>query len=304
MGTFQMQKKACHPTLPETSSGYLLQKLKLIWDELGQDHSEREKVLRELEEECLDIYQRKVDSANIYRARVRQALADSEAEYTQLVVSLGGPSYPAQVSCVTRQPEKLPETLSEQLDSITPVLWEMKLRKEERLNQFREVQVQIQRISAEIADQPDQKKSLTHTEVNEGDISLKKLEEYHQQLQQLHKEKTDRLLKVEAHRTAIHELASTMGMDSYRIISSVHPSWDDSSGLCTRSVSDTVLGKFNATVEFLSQEKQNRLDKVKKEINVQLFSPVADGLLFQFFPRYYETLEIDFINKNCTCLQA
>lgn len=61
----------------------------------------------------------------------------------------------------------------------------MQLRKEERMNQFREVQTQIQRIASEVAGhQPD-----CDVLVNEGDLSLKKLDEHQNELQRLHKEK-------------------------------------------------------------------------------------------------------------------
>lgn len=80
-------------------------------------------------------------------------------------------------------------TLKEQLDSITPVLREMQLRKEERMNQFRAVQGQIQKISAEIAGQSEYDDSSSTVVVNENDLSLKKLEEYQIELQRLHKEK-------------------------------------------------------------------------------------------------------------------
>lgn len=80
-------------------------------------------------------------------------------------------------------------TLKEQLDSITPVLREMQLRKEERMNQFRAVQGQIQKISAEIAGQSEYDDSSSTIIVNENDLSLKKLEEYQIELQRLHKEK-------------------------------------------------------------------------------------------------------------------
>ena len=83
------------------------------------------------------------------------------------------------------QPEKLTGTLKQQLDAITPALHEMQLRKEERMNQFREVQTQIQRIASEVAGhQPD-----CDVLVNEGDLSLKKLDEHQNELQRLHKEK-------------------------------------------------------------------------------------------------------------------
>lgn len=82
-------------------------------------------------------------------------------------------------------------TLKEQLDSITPALREMRLRKEERVNQFRTVQGQIQKISAEIAGQSESEYDDLSSDimVNENDLSLKKLEEYQTELQRLRNEK-------------------------------------------------------------------------------------------------------------------
>lgn len=80
-------------------------------------------------------------------------------------------------------------TLKEQLDSITPALREMRLRKEERMKQFRAVQGQILKISAEIEGQSDCDDSSPIVIVNENDLSLKKLEEYQNELQRLHSEK-------------------------------------------------------------------------------------------------------------------
>lgn len=87
------------------------------------------------------------------------------------------------------QPEKMSGTLKQQLDSITPALRDMRLRKEERVNQFQAVQGQIQKISAEIAGQSEYDDSITNVIVNENDLSLKKLEEYQNELQRLHNEK-------------------------------------------------------------------------------------------------------------------
>ncbi|KAH7848832.1 hypothetical protein Vadar_008712 [Vaccinium darrowii] len=61
----------------------------IIWDEVGDDQFEREKVLLDLEQECLEVYRRKVDSVNISRARRHPELAESEAEFTHLILSLG-----------------------------------------------------------------------------------------------------------------------------------------------------------------------------------------------------------------------
>ena len=80
-------------------------------------------------------------------------------------------------------------TLKEQLNSITPALKEMQLRKEERVKQFRAVQSQIQKISGEIAGRSEYNDTSSSIVVNESDLSLKRLEEYQNELQRLHNEK-------------------------------------------------------------------------------------------------------------------
>lgn len=150
-------------------------------------------------------------------------------------------------------------TLKEQLDSITPALREMRLRKEERLNQFQAVQGKIQRISAEIAGNSDDVPS-TIT-VNENDLSLKKLEDYQNELQRLYNEKNERLRQVEKYIDKIHSLSTILGKDSSSIILQLHPSLNDLCGI-TKNISDGILHKLNITVELLHEEKQNRLDKL------------------------------------------
>ncbi|KAH0878665.1 hypothetical protein HID58_066059 [Brassica napus] len=116
----------------------------MIWDEVGEDKFEREKVLLDIEQECVEAYRRKVDHANISRSRLHQELAESEAELTHLLLCLGERSVPG-------RPEKKEGTLREQLDAIAPALREMRLRKDERVKQVRSVKGEIQKISAEIA---------------------------------------------------------------------------------------------------------------------------------------------------------
>ncbi|URD82956.1 Microtubule associated protein (MAP65/ASE1 family) [Musa troglodytarum] len=256
MAAFAMLPSFPSSAIPESSCGYLLQELKLIWDEVGQDQLERERILLELEQECIDMYRRKVDSANISRVRLHQALADSEAEFTNLLLSLGERSFPG-------RPEKLTGTLKQQLDAITPALHEMQLRKEERMNQFREVQTQIQRIASEIAGhQPD-----CNVLVNEGDLSLKKLDEHQNELQRLHKEKNARLRKVEDHIKVVQNLAETMAMDASTIIGDIHPSLlGGSTAQQSRNISDTILEGLKSKVEQLKDEKRKRTEKVESEV--------------------------------------
>ncbi|KAJ6388179.1 hypothetical protein OIU77_026700 [Salix suchowensis] len=252
MGSFQIGMRSS--ALLETSCGYLLQELQMIWDEVGKDQFEREKVLHDLEQECLEVYRRKVDSANISRARLHQELAESEAEFTHLLLSLGERSLPG-------RPEKMSGTLKEQLDAITPALREMRLRKEQRMNQFRSVQGQIQKISAEIAGQSVYDDSITNVIVNENDLSLKKLDEYQIELQRLCNEKNDRLQLVDTYIDTIHDLSSTLGMESSMIITKVHPTLNELCGI-SKNISDSILDKLNSTVESLKEEKQTQLEKL------------------------------------------
>lgn len=46
-------------------------------------------MLFELEQECLEVYRRKVDLANRSRAQLRQAIADCEAELAAICSSMG-----------------------------------------------------------------------------------------------------------------------------------------------------------------------------------------------------------------------
>jgi protein regulator of cytokinesis 1 len=86
------------------------------------------------------------------------------------------------------QPEKMSGSLKEQLNSITPALQEMQMRKETRLKQFIEVQTEVQRIASEIAGRSENE----DVTVNEEDLSLKKLEDHQNELQRLKREKVHR----------------------------------------------------------------------------------------------------------------
>ena len=86
------------------------------------------------------------------------------------------------------QPENTSGTIKEELAAIAPILEQLWQQKEERVKEFSDVQSQIQKICGEItADlNPDQTGSFA---VDESDLSLKKLDEYQTQLQELQKEK-------------------------------------------------------------------------------------------------------------------
>lgn len=121
------------------------------------------------------------------------------------------------------------------------------------------MQGKIQRISAEIAGNSDDVPSIVT--VNENDLSLKKLEDYQNELQRLYNEKNERLQQVEKYIDKIHSLSTILGKDSSSIILQLHPSLNDLCGV-TKNISDGILHKLNITVESLYEEKQNRLDKL------------------------------------------
>lgn len=86
------------------------------------------------------------------------------------------------------QPEKTSGTIKEQLAAIAPALEQLWKQKEERVTEFFDVQSQIQKICGEIAGTLNLSEQ-ARPAVDEADLSLKKLDEYHSQLQQLQKEK-------------------------------------------------------------------------------------------------------------------
>ncbi|KAK9934384.1 hypothetical protein M0R45_021530 [Rubus argutus] len=250
MGSFQTPKGQSSMLL-ETSCGYLLQELQMIWDEIGQEQFEREK-----------------------------ELAEAEAEFTHLLLSLGERSLPG-------RPEKMAGTLKEQLDSITPALREMRLRKEDRVNKFRTVQGQIQKISAEIAGQSEYENSSSDVKVNENDLSLKKLEEYQTELQRLHNEKNERLKRVEKYISSIQKLSSILGTDSSMVITKVHPSLNELCGIA-KNISNSILVKLNSTVKSLEEEKQKRFEKVMIYLYTKLLdSSDANSLVRQNISMIY-----------------
>lgn len=72
----------------------------------------------------------------------------------------------------------------------------------------------------------------------------------------------DRLQRLEKYMSTVQNLTATLGMDSSTIITKVHPSLNELSGL-SKNISDSILAKLNSTGESLEEEKRMRLEKVK-----------------------------------------
>jgi hypothetical protein len=65
-----------------------------LWGEIGKSREERERMVRELEAECMRVYRRKVDEATGERAMLHQSLAAGEAEIAALTAALGADNSP------------------------------------------------------------------------------------------------------------------------------------------------------------------------------------------------------------------
>ncbi|XP_031490866.1 65-kDa microtubule-associated protein 1 isoform X1 [Nymphaea colorata] len=245
------------PLLGGMTCGSLLQQLQQIWDEVGESDEDRDKMLLQLERDCLDVYRQKVDQALIARTQLLQELADAKSELAGLLAALGERSF-------IGTPEKTTGTIKEQLAAIAPALEELWKQKQERIEEFADVQSQIQKICGEISGNLHISDQMETPKVDENDLSLKKLDEFHSQLQELQKEKSDRLHKVLDFVSTVHDLCAVLGMDFFSTITEVHPSLDDAVGVQSKSISDDTLSKLARTVESLEEDKKQRLQKLQE----------------------------------------
>ncbi|URE07528.1 calcium-binding protein [Musa troglodytarum] len=260
----------------ETACGSILYELQIIWDEVGESDAERDKTLLELEQECLDVYRRKVDQANRCRAQLRQAIADSEAELAAICSALGEP--PVHI----RQSNHRTGSLKEELKSIGPQLEEMRKRKVERWNQFLEVIEQIRKISVEITSSEGNQSKLA---VDESDLSARKLEDLYRQLESLQKEKSDRLKQVMEHLSTLNALCSVLGVDFKETVREIHPSLDESE--VPKSVSNATIERLSIAIGRLREIKVERMHKLQDLASTMLElwnlmdTPTKEQRLFQ-----------------------
>ncbi|KAL9245305.1 hypothetical protein vseg_018971 [Gypsophila vaccaria] len=238
----------------ETTCDSLLYELKGIWDEVGESESGRDKMLMEIEQECLEAYRRKVDQAYQCRAQLRQSIADAEAELALIFSSLG--ERPTSL----RQADQKAVGLKEQLNQIIPFLEEMKKRKHERKNKIVDVLNQIRDLSNEIHRASSSDRVYIGT-VDEKDMSLKRLEELHTHLLVLQKEKSDRLKQMLDNLHLLNCLCLVLGMDFKEKIQDIHPTLNDSNG--TSNISNETLGRLFTAVQNLRETKTQRLRQLQ-----------------------------------------
>lgn len=235
-----------------TTCDSLLLELNVIWDEVGEPDMARDRMLLELEQECLDVYKRKVDQANRCRAQLRQAIAEAEAELAGICSAMGEP--PIHV----RQSNQKLHGLREELNAIVPYLEEMRKKKVERWDQFVDVIEQIKKVASEI--RPADFAPL-RIPVDQSDLSLRKLEELMKELQSLQKEKSDRLKQVMEHLNTLHSLCEVLGVDFKQTVHEVHPSLGETDG--SKNLSNSTIESLASAVNRLRELKVQRMQKLQ-----------------------------------------
>ncbi|RDY11060.1 65-kDa microtubule-associated protein 5, partial [Mucuna pruriens] len=227
--------------------------LNIIWDEIGESDNDRDNMLLQLEQECLDIYHRRVEETRKHKADLYQLLAEAEAEVANLVSSLG--------ECTLLPRGK--GTLKQQIATIRPVLEDLRSKKDDRVKEFSKIKSHISQICAEIAGF-GQYKSVTDSDVDQCDLTTKKLGELKSHLQELQNEKILRQQKVKSHVSTISGLTVVMSIDFWKTLNEIHPSLGDSSDGMLQSISNDTLARLTGVIHSLKREKQQRLQKIQE----------------------------------------
>lgn len=91
------------------------------------------------------------------------------------------------------QPEKTARTIKEQLTAIAPTLEQLGKKKKERIKELANIQSRIEQIRGEIAGTLEMGQQVALPQINEDDLTVRKLREFQLQLQELEKEKVQTL---------------------------------------------------------------------------------------------------------------
>lgn len=241
------------------SCNALLKELQQLWTEIGEAEADKDRMLLELEQECLGIYRRKVEEAANARALLHQSIAAREAEIAMLMATLGEVNVSLQVI-----PDKKAKSLKGQLASVTPLVEELKHKKEERVKQFADIKSQIDKITGEISGYGHIVGSLSTLNLEEQDLSLRKLMEYQSNLRSLQKEKSERLQKVLDSVNEVHTLCGVLGLDFGKTVNEVHPSLHVSSMEHVTNISDSTLEGLDQTIVNLKTQRKFRFQKLKE----------------------------------------
>jgi len=242
----------------DTPCGALLRELEQIWTEIGEREQDKDRMFLELEKECMRVYRRKVDSASAERAQLRQSLMAKEAELKALVASIGENTTQFKV-------DEKHTSLKDQLAAVTPLLEELRTKKEERIKQISNVQSQIEKIKAQISDHGYQNYDGCVKQLSDDhDLSTRRISDLQMQLRNLQKEKSDRLQKVFIYVDEVHGLCAVLGMDFAETVKEVHPSLHGTNSENSTNISDSTLEGLTQTILKLKAEKKTRVLKLQE----------------------------------------
>lgn len=87
------------------------------------------------------------------------------------------------------QKDKGVVSLKEQLAAVVPVLENLKCKKEERIKQFSDIRLQIEKIRSELSEHNEQSDKASSLAADEHDLSTRKLNSYQTELRALQKDK-------------------------------------------------------------------------------------------------------------------
>ncbi|KAH9745955.1 65-kDa microtubule-associated protein 6 [Citrus sinensis] len=261
-----------------TSCNALLRELQQIWSDIGESEAEKDRILMELERECLEVYRRKVEEAANAKARLHQTVAAKEAELATLMAALGELNIHSPI-----QTEKRSMSLKEKLASIAPLVEDLRTKKEERMKQFADIKAQIEKISGEISGYDHLSNSLINSlSLEEEDLSLRRITECQTHLRTLQKEKSDRLNRVLEYVNEVHSICGVLGLDFGQTVSDVHPSLHGTAMGHSTNISNSTLEGLEHAIVKLKAERKIRIQKLK-DIVVSLFelwnlmdSPIQD----------------------------
>lgn len=240
-----------------TSCNALLRELQQIWNDIGESEVDKDRMLLELERECLQVYRRKVDEAVNAKARLHQSVAAKEAELATLMAALGELNVHSPI-----QTEKKASSLKQQLALVIPLVEDLQVKKEERIKQFVEIKTQIDKITVEISEY-NHLSNVSSLNLEEQDLSLRKLTEYQTQLRTLQKEKSERLHKVLEYVNEVHSLCGVLGLDFGKTVGDVHPSLHGTTVEQSTNISDSTLEGLDQTILKLKTERKVRYQKLK-----------------------------------------
>lgn len=242
-----------------TSCNALLRELQQIWSDIGESEADKDRMLLELERECLEVYRRKVEEAANAKARLHQSVAAKEAEVATLMAALGELNIHSPI-----QTEKKVASLKEKLASVTPLLEDLRMKKEERMKQFADIKTQIEKISGEISGYSYPSDTMISSlTLEDQDLSLRKLTEFQTHLQTLQKEKSDRLHKVLEYINEVHLLCGVLGLDFAQSVSDVHPSLQRTNQEQSTNISNGTFDGLERTINKLKTERRIRIQKLR-----------------------------------------